>query len=447
MLMDVESDKIDGKSDQNDIDDTFGELPDISGALNALQFQQEEDAKNKVIEETQSVVDVLLEEEKRNKEDRKKMIGFVRGEKEFPDEVDVPLDTSARERFSKYRGMRSFQSSPWDTKENLPPEYSRIFAFASSGQTSRASLKESDIWVRENERQKIPENIEDKQNDKEQEGDKQSYSMEKQIDHQLDKENKQSFPLHDQLHPHKRPFPFQPGDIVTITLKDMPEVNFGLNTLVIASTYAPITFGKVPVLMFRNEEQNTPFNLQGDQRQQEILEERKLGKDQNPFAIQKQTSFMSSFSQSQFGQLRLPFTQSLIPSQPQLSSNPHQLTLTQQIPTTLSLSLPSFPLLVANGSTYSIDPDRLIIKRIILTGYPVKIHKGTSAIIRYMFFSPDDINWFKPVDLWTKKGKLGRIKEPLGTHGYFKAIFSGRLDQAETVCMSLYKRVFPQWNF
>ncbi|KAA6312200.1 MAG: hypothetical protein EZS28_055969, partial [Streblomastix strix] len=42
MLMDVESDKIDGKSDQNDIDDTFGELPDISGALNALQFQQEE---------------------------------------------------------------------------------------------------------------------------------------------------------------------------------------------------------------------------------------------------------------------------------------------------------------------------------------------------------------------------------------------------------------------
>ncbi|KAA6363303.1 MAG: hypothetical protein EZS28_041170, partial [Streblomastix strix] len=146
MLMDVESDKIDGKTDQNDIDDTFGELPDISGALNALQFQQEEDAKNKVNEETQSVVDVLLEEEKRNKEDRKKMIGFVRGEKEFPDEVDVPLDTSARERFSKYRGMRSFQSSPWDTKENLPPEYSRIFAFASSGQTARASLKESDIW-------------------------------------------------------------------------------------------------------------------------------------------------------------------------------------------------------------------------------------------------------------------------------------------------------------
>lgn len=39
-------------------------------------------------------------------------------------------------------------------------------------------------------------------------------------------------------------------------------------------------------------------------------------------------------------------------------------------------------------------------------------------------YHKDDINWFKPVDLWTKKGKLGRIKEPLGTHGYFKVLMN-----------------------
>ena len=29
----------------------------------------------------------------------------------------------------------------------------------------------------------------------------------------------------------------------------------------------------------------------------------------------------------------------------------------------------------------------------------------------------DDITWFKPVELWTKYGRRGHIKEPLG--GYF----------------------------
>jgi pre-rRNA-processing protein TSR1 len=63
------------------------------------------------------------------------------------------------------------------------------------------------------------------------------------------------------------------------------------------------------------------------------------------------------------------------------------------------------------------------------------------AMVRYMFHNPDDVKWFKasfcflvdvsylftfyvnktnilqPVELWTKHGRRGRIKETVGTHG------------------------------
>lgn len=105
--------------------------------------------------------------------------------------------------------------------------------------------------------------------------------------------------------------------------------------------------------------------------------------------------------------------------------------------------------LIGHGTFLNADHSRILAKRAILTGHPFRFHK-TVVTVRYMFFRPEDVEWFKSIPLFTKSGRSGFIKESLGTHGYLKATFDGKLSAQDVVAMSLYKRMWPlpslPWN-
>lgn len=55
----------------------------------------------------------------------------------FPDEKDTPRNGLAQTRFQRYRGLKSFRTSPWDSYEDLPLDYAKIFQFEDYERTRR----------------------------------------------------------------------------------------------------------------------------------------------------------------------------------------------------------------------------------------------------------------------------------------------------------------------
>ena len=112
---------------------------------------------------------------------------------------------------------------------------------------------------------------------------------------------------------------------------------------------------------------------------------------------------------------------------------------------TNTLSAPKSPSLefIGTGTNLTPSTSRVVAKRVILTGHPYKIHKKL-VTVRYMFFNKEDVQYFRALQLWTRRGRSGFMKEPLGTHGYFKATFDGGINPMDAVAVSLYKRIWPR---
>jgi len=110
--------------------------------------EQYEDAKEEFVEESETMTTVGDEDYDTKhvnfaeEVEQMEALKTARMEGMFPDEVDTPLDSTARIRFQKYRGLKSFRTSLWDRKENLPADYSRIFQFENFDRTRRRVMSE-----------------------------------------------------------------------------------------------------------------------------------------------------------------------------------------------------------------------------------------------------------------------------------------------------------------
>ncbi|XP_042383611.1 pre-rRNA-processing protein TSR1 homolog [Zingiber officinale] len=305
-------------------------------------------------------------------------------DQEFPDEVETPIDVLAKKRFAKYRGLKSFRTSSWDPKESLPPEYSRIFAFDNFAKTQKNVLA------------KMLEVDEGNVNE--------------------------CAPV---------------GSYVRIYLKSVPlEVS--------ARLCLPLR--KAPVLVCGLLQHESKMSVQH-------------------FSIKKHDSYDAPIRSKEMLSFHVGFRQfnaRPLFSSDNLNSDKHKMERFlhpgrySMASVYAPINFPPLPLVIlktqdgeapavaALGSLKSVDPDRIILKKIILTGYPQRVSKSKS-IVRYMFHNPEDVRWFKPLEVWTKGGRRGRIMETVGTHGAMKCIFNGVIQQNDTVCISLYKRVYPKW--
>ena len=387
-----DSESEDDSYNEKDPIDEASEIEDESETetidLNAAEAAEEDTAKRRELEAREA--EQVMEDFAALKRDQ--ITSNEPLSKHFPDAVEAPEDESARVRYAKYRGVQSLRTSEWDTECDQVPEY-----FSAISQFGNFKL-----------------------------------SMKRALNPVEGEENS----------------PFQPGCRVEIELELRGSYDqAALMSKISAFLQNPL---QAPFALFGLLPHENKYSILNFSVQPRLL-------PGQPAPRSKQPVLMIS------GFRRLEVAPIYSDASANLSLHP----LHRSFPTDRSciasviapIAYPPMPIslfqagqsehsvsLFASGSLESVNPNRICLKRISFIGYPFKIHRRT-ATVRFMFFNPADVNWFKPVELVSShQHRRGHIKESLGTHGYMKCIFDKQIQQNEQIAMHLYKRTFPKWN-
>merc|ERR1712166_378854 len=396
-----------GGNDYIDLDhgELAKELNAKSGASIATNTMDIDDA-NEVSEAERQA---LLKERKESQE----------GHHQFPDEVEVKDDENARDRFARYRSLQSFKQSYWDPKENLPDSYASIYHFSSFKSTQRSVMKDMRDLVKTAESSSW--NFLNKNSNKPVEKPPQD-AMEEDSDGDDEKDFLEGC--------------VPAGSYVTIVLESVKPKDYnelGMNSLLCAATLLPHE-NKVSVVHFGLQ------NCMGLSTENPVK-----SKDVLTFRCGWRTwTGRPVFSQNNLNCDKHKFERYLPQTGSFFAASVFGPVTYTPCPILVFRKVNGMKELVAFGSMIGVDADRTIVKRIILTGFPVHVSKRFASV-KYMFSDPEDVKWFKPAPLTTKHGLNGRIEQSVGEHGTMKCLFNAPIKQHDTVCLCLYKRIYPKF--
>lgn len=382
-----------GSDMEDDEEDQAMEM-DTAGAPEDGVFPDKEDAMTEAggteYPQSEMFVDRPLEDEEQQLEEyRASRRKEASDDLEFPDEIELHPNVLARERLARFRGLKNFKTSLWETSEDRPHEpedWRRLLQIQDYKGSKNRTIAEAlvggvnpgtrvDVHLRA-----VPVSLRSKP---------QPLSLFSLLRHEhkhtvvnvnmnLNTSVEEPLKAKEELIVQCGPRRLVVNPVFSSNDNTPNNVHKFDRYLhpgrsAIATWIGPLTWGAVPVLVFKNKTVQDPEVLDAD--------------DSQPDATRLE--------------------------------------------------------LIGSGTVVAPDQSRVIAKRAILTGHPFKIHKKV-VTVRYMFFNSEDIAWFKALQLWTKRGRSGFVKESLGTHGYFKATFDGKLNPQDTIGISLYKRVFPR---
>jgi len=341
--------------------------------------------------------------------EREALIAAEREDMEFPDEMITPRDFPAHKRFARYRGLKSFRTSPWDPMESLPEDYSKIYRF----QGGFAHLQLAMERLAKGQQAAMKEHVAGVEKDQEE------FRGQELLEGRI-----------------------LPGSFVRFVVGRIPI----RNAQVLVQRKAPLIMSsllphehRLSVLHFRAQKAKTC---------EEPLKSKRPLTFQCGFRRFKTRPLYSvtSGSKATDGTSEKAKFNRFMPQNDFCGATTFG--PVTYAPAPLLMFDKKTSELVGTGSLMSngrgVDPDRVILKRIILTGYPSRVHKNNATIVQ-MFFNAEDIQWFKPIELRTKYGLTGSIRDSIGTHGHMKCMFNKSIKQHDTVCLNLYKRCYPKW--
>mmetsp|Transcript_32005 Transcript_32005/g.67738 ORF Transcript_32005/g.67738 Transcript_32005/m.67738 type:complete len:1028 (-) Transcript_32005:236-3319(-) len=342
---------------------------------------------------------------------------------QFPDEVDHEEETSARDRYARYRALKSFRKSYWDPKENLPETYGAIYHFSSFKATQRDVLGDVKDLEEIVGRRGWGVHVKSSSDD---------VAMEQDSDDEEEEEMARAC--------------VPQGAYVTIVLEGVPSTAYAKlspHTLLTAISLLPHE-NKVSVLHMGLTSHQSEYDNEIPIKSKDVLtfrcgwrtwqsrpifSQNNLNSDKHKFERYMPANGGSAFfAGSVFG--------------PVTYGNSPVLMFREGKETSTGMDVKRE--FLAHGSIIGADADRIVLKRIILTGYPTRVHKR-HATVKYMFYNPEDVKWFMPAGVTTKHGLQGNIIQSVGDHGVMKCLFNAPIKQHDTVCLSLYKRVYPKF--